>query len=464
MQILDQLEDLGLDGHVQGGGGLVADQDLGLAGQGDGDHDALAHTAGILEGIVVKPGGGVGDAHLVHQVQRAVAGLHLGAVLVLEDHGGDLLPDGDDGVQGGHGVLEHGGNPAAPDLAPVLGVLHVGQVQNAGAVELLRRLVQVLHPEGHVVKDGVALGVVGQVHPQLHGLFQCLQQLVGILVSLFQAVPPHGQVDLLGQDLVALQRLLRDLALDLPLVLGLEAGVLILIAFHILRVHRYAVLFLLRQLLVPLVQLLDLCVVLLDGLRRRPDLVLLLGGIIGLLQVIKLGALVLKLLQLRLLRLLLRAAQAALFLLLALQLQDFAVGGGPQLQVGVFVQLLPGPVHEGAGPGVQLDHRVRQLVVAEDDGAVVDIAVGVQHPGEGLGKHRLTRAGLAHDGDGFVLVDIQGDAADGGEDSAPDPELHVQILDGQQYLSFFHNSRPLTYASWDRTRRPGSGPPHTAPR
>src|SRR5699024_12186240 len=44
LQLTDQLQNLGLDGHIQGGGGLVADQHLGLAGRRNGDDHALAHT------------------------------------------------------------------------------------------------------------------------------------------------------------------------------------------------------------------------------------------------------------------------------------------------------------------------------------------------------------------------------------------------------------------------------------
>src|ERR1700739_2454368 len=41
-EVVEEIEDLGLHGYVQGGCGLVCDQDLGLAGQRAGDADALA--------------------------------------------------------------------------------------------------------------------------------------------------------------------------------------------------------------------------------------------------------------------------------------------------------------------------------------------------------------------------------------------------------------------------------------
>ena len=45
LQLLKQLQNLGLNGHVQSRGGLVRDQQLGIAGQCHGDHHTLAHTA-----------------------------------------------------------------------------------------------------------------------------------------------------------------------------------------------------------------------------------------------------------------------------------------------------------------------------------------------------------------------------------------------------------------------------------
>ena len=54
LDLLDLLQDLCLDCHVQGRGRLVADHDLGVAGQGDGDDNTLAHAAGELERILDK--------------------------------------------------------------------------------------------------------------------------------------------------------------------------------------------------------------------------------------------------------------------------------------------------------------------------------------------------------------------------------------------------------------------------
>ena len=71
LQVAEQLEDLSLDGDVERGGGLVCDKQLGLTGQGHGNHDALAQAPRELVGIGVDLGGGLGDADQVEELDRA---------------------------------------------------------------------------------------------------------------------------------------------------------------------------------------------------------------------------------------------------------------------------------------------------------------------------------------------------------------------------------------------------------
>ena len=106
LKIHDKLQDLGLDGDVQRRGGLVGDKQLGLAGQGDGDHDALTHAAGELVGVLLETLIGLVDTHQSQQLPRAVVGFLLGLVGVQQYDLANLVADGVDGVQAGHGVLE----------------------------------------------------------------------------------------------------------------------------------------------------------------------------------------------------------------------------------------------------------------------------------------------------------------------------------------------------------------------
>ena len=71
LQVGEQLEDLRLNGHVERGGRLVGDQQLGLAGERDGDHHALAHAARQLVRIGVDALSGRRNADPLEQPDRA---------------------------------------------------------------------------------------------------------------------------------------------------------------------------------------------------------------------------------------------------------------------------------------------------------------------------------------------------------------------------------------------------------
>ena len=69
-QLLQQVEDLRLDGHVERGGRLVQHQQLGRARERGGDERALLHAAGELVREGERHLAGVGDAHLGQQALR----------------------------------------------------------------------------------------------------------------------------------------------------------------------------------------------------------------------------------------------------------------------------------------------------------------------------------------------------------------------------------------------------------
>ena len=101
-----QLDDLGLERDVERTRRLVRDQQRRLEQQRHGDHDALPHAARELVRIVVQALGGVGDADLLEQLQRAPAqraAVHLDVRALHVDH---LSPDGERRVQARERVLE----------------------------------------------------------------------------------------------------------------------------------------------------------------------------------------------------------------------------------------------------------------------------------------------------------------------------------------------------------------------
>jgi len=78
--------------------GLVGDQQLGIAGERDGDHDALAHAAGELVRIVVDAFVRRRNAGALQQRDRLLARRALREAAMAHQHLDDLLADRVDGL------------------------------------------------------------------------------------------------------------------------------------------------------------------------------------------------------------------------------------------------------------------------------------------------------------------------------------------------------------------------------
>ena len=72
LEVVDEVEDLRLDGDVEGGRRLVGDEQLRVVDQAERDHGALAHTARELVRVLVGPTLRVGDADEVEHLDRAL--------------------------------------------------------------------------------------------------------------------------------------------------------------------------------------------------------------------------------------------------------------------------------------------------------------------------------------------------------------------------------------------------------
>ena len=112
LELSHELEHLRLDRHVERGRGLVGDEKLGAAGQGNGDDHALLHAAGELVRIFV----GTRADELEH-VARSFGGLILAALVVEPDDLRDLLADGEYRVEACHRVLKDHRDALAADIA-----------------------------------------------------------------------------------------------------------------------------------------------------------------------------------------------------------------------------------------------------------------------------------------------------------------------------------------------------------
>ena len=116
-ELLEQAQDLRLDGHVERGGRLVGQQQLGIARESDGDHDALAHAAAELVRVVLDAVRRLGDADLAEELDRALHGVAVAEAEVQLEALGHQPLDGQHGVQAGDRVLEDHRDVAAADGA-----------------------------------------------------------------------------------------------------------------------------------------------------------------------------------------------------------------------------------------------------------------------------------------------------------------------------------------------------------
>ena len=104
LEVLHQVDHLGLDRYVQRTDGFVRNDDARVRGQGAGDSDSLALASREFMGVAV--GLFLGQTHLVQQPDHLVLSF-LGRVFCMDlQRFLDNLTDGHSGVEGGIGVLE----------------------------------------------------------------------------------------------------------------------------------------------------------------------------------------------------------------------------------------------------------------------------------------------------------------------------------------------------------------------
>src|SRR5690606_9188670 len=71
---LQQVQDTLLHGDVEGGGGLVGDDDVGIVGERHGNPDALALPARQFMREGARAGAGIADTDLLHEFDGAFGG------------------------------------------------------------------------------------------------------------------------------------------------------------------------------------------------------------------------------------------------------------------------------------------------------------------------------------------------------------------------------------------------------
>jgi hypothetical protein len=121
LQLADQRQDLRLRGHVQRGGRLVGDQDVGLQRQRHRDHRALALAAGQLVRVGLQDLLRIGQVHRGQQFEHARTARRAVARAVDLQHLVDLRADAQHRVQRRHRLLEDHRDAVAAQLAQPLG-------------------------------------------------------------------------------------------------------------------------------------------------------------------------------------------------------------------------------------------------------------------------------------------------------------------------------------------------------
>ena len=118
-EIVDQVHDGLLGRHIEPGRRLVRDQQSRLAGQGDGDHDTLTHTAGQFERVRPVALLGIVDAHLLENLDGFCLEPVARRIGVLAQDIADLIAHRPDRIERDFRVLKDHRDFAAADLAQI---------------------------------------------------------------------------------------------------------------------------------------------------------------------------------------------------------------------------------------------------------------------------------------------------------------------------------------------------------
>ncbi len=121
LQVNQKIKDLRLNGHIKRRCGFIRNQQFGFTCKRHGDHHTLAHSARQLVREGGQALGRIGNADLIHQLNRASLPFRTVQRGMLAQHLFDLAPHGVAGVQRRHRFLKNHRHVFADDFAPVAG-------------------------------------------------------------------------------------------------------------------------------------------------------------------------------------------------------------------------------------------------------------------------------------------------------------------------------------------------------
>ena len=163
---MEELQDLDLDGHVQRRRRLVGDQNVGIAAERGGDHHALRHAAGELEGVVPGPVFGLRDTDFPEQLHDPLARAAPVHPEMQPQRLRDLRPRGRGRVEHDLRLLEEHRDAAATDRVQ----LGFGLRQHVVVTEPDRaaRDLEAARQEAHQRERGEALAASGLADEREH--------------------------------------------------------------------------------------------------------------------------------------------------------------------------------------------------------------------------------------------------------------------------------------------------------
>ena len=115
-QIFQKIEDLRLDGDIEGRRGFIEQQQFRLGCERGRDHHALLHAARELMRISVHDLRRTRHAHIGEERRRTCEGFVAREAEMQHHRLGDLKADGERRVERGARILEHRADPLSPEL------------------------------------------------------------------------------------------------------------------------------------------------------------------------------------------------------------------------------------------------------------------------------------------------------------------------------------------------------------
>ena len=131
LEVAHQVQNLGLNGHVQSSCRLIGDEKLRVTRERHSDHHSLTHTTRELVRVLIHASFCIRNTNHLQQLDSACLGLFLIHAHVEDERFADLAVDRQHRVQRGHWILEDHCDFVTADPSNLL----IGHLQNIFALK-----------------------------------------------------------------------------------------------------------------------------------------------------------------------------------------------------------------------------------------------------------------------------------------------------------------------------------------